>query len=152
MKGKYWEAVSITVQPKMQFKYFFPVMSGIMRWPDCRQLRFIDSRPTGLELLTREMVAAGRENVQTLSVTPGLLAKDQIYGMKSGSTRRYGQVQWRQRDSTPMATVVIKRNWVTEETEKAKVELQSRRRYQLGKLVRDKCRRGWRDTHLPELV
>lgn len=34
-------------------------MSGIMRWPDGRQLRSSDSRPAGVELVTREMPAAG---------------------------------------------------------------------------------------------
>lgn len=34
-------------------------MSGVMRWPDCRQLRSSDSRPAGVELVTREMPAAG---------------------------------------------------------------------------------------------
>ena len=118
MRWKHQDGVSRAVQPKMQFRYFFPVMSGIMRWPDCRQLRFCDSQPTGLELVTRETAAAGRENVQTVSVTPGLLAKDQIHGVKSGSTRRYGQVQGHQRDSPPTATAVRKRNWVTKETER----------------------------------
>lgn len=33
-------------------------MFRIMRWPDCRQLRYSDSRPSGLELVTREMAVA----------------------------------------------------------------------------------------------
>ena len=52
--------LTLATQPKMQLKsYFFPAMPGIIREPDCGQLRRSDAKPAGLELVTREVPTAG---------------------------------------------------------------------------------------------